>query len=167
MISSLQAYPADLTAWRDDLSFDNEPAYDLRRCADDFTFDLRKEARQAVSTRVLVADDSSTMRKIILRSLQAIGVSGAVQAADGDEALSRFKPGDFDLVLADWSMPGKSGLEVTDAIRRQDPNIPIIVVTTEAERARIPSPKLTGASDYLVKPFTSQALREKLDQYGC
>ncbi len=87
-----------------------------------------------MSTRVLVADDSSTMRKIILRSLTAVGVSSTVEAADGIEAVNLFKPGDFDLVLTDWNMPGKNGLEVITEIRAQDANIPIIMVTTVACR---------------------------------
>ncbi len=70
-----------------------------------------------MGTRVLVADDSSTMRKIILRSLQAVGVTEATEAGDGAEAVAAFQPGRFDLVLTDWNMPGKSGLEVTQEIR--------------------------------------------------
>ena len=70
-----------------------------------------------MTLRVLVADDSSTMRKIIIRSLLAVGAPGATEAADGAEAVALFKPGAFDLVLTDWNMPGKSGLEVVQAIR--------------------------------------------------
>ena len=120
-----------------------------------------------MSTRVLVADDSSTMRKIILRSLTAVGVSSTVEAADGIEAVNLFKPGDFDLVLTDWNMPGKNGLEVITEIRAQDANIPIIMVTTEAEKSRVLEAIQAGVSDYLVKPFTADMLREKLEKHGC
>ncbi len=120
-----------------------------------------------MSTRVLVADDSSTMRKIILRSLQAVGVSEVTEAADGDEAVDKFNPGDFDLVLTDWNMPGKSGLEVTQEIRKKDDKIPIIMVTTEAEKSRVMEAIEAGVSDYLVKPFTAETLREKLEKHGC
>ena len=120
-----------------------------------------------MSTRVLVADDSSTMRKIILRSLQAVGVPNAVEAADGEEAVKLFKPGSFDLVLTDWNMPGKSGLEVIQEIRKQDANVPIIMVTTEAEKSRVLEAIQAGVSDYLVKPFTADTLREKLEKHGC
>jgi two-component system chemotaxis response regulator CheY len=120
-----------------------------------------------MSTRVLVADDSSTMRKIILRSLQAVGVPSAVEAADGDEAIALFNPGDFDLVLTDWNMPGKNGLEVIQAIRQKDPKVPIIMVTTEAEKSRVLEAIQAGVSDYLVKPFTAEMLREKLEKHGC
>lgn len=120
-----------------------------------------------MSTRVLVADDSSTMRKIILRSLNAVGVSSAVEAADGDEAVGLFNSGDFDLVLTDWNMQGKTGLEVTQNIRARDANVPIIMVTTEAEKSRVLEAVQAGVSDYLVKPFTADTLREKLEKHGC
>lgn len=118
-------------------------------------------------TRVLVADDSSTMRKIILRSLQAVGVTDITEASDGSEALAIFKPGEFDLVLTDWNMPGMTGLEVLQGIRTQDANIPVIMVTTEAEKTRVLQAIQAGVSDYLVKPFTADTLREKLEKHGC
>ncbi len=117
--------------------------------------------------RVLVADDSSTMRKIILRSLQAVGVNEATEAADGSEALSLFKSGKFDIVLTDWNMPGKTGLEVVEEIRARDAKVPIIMVTTEAEKGRVMQAIQAGVSDYLIKPFTADTLREKLQKHGC
>lgn len=119
-----------------------------------------------MSPRALVADDSSTMRKIILRSLQAVGVPEAVEAADGSEAVSLFKPGEFDLVLTDWNMPGKTGLEVVQEIRAKDPKVTIIMVTTEAEKSRVMQAIEAGVSDYLIKPFTADTLREKLVKHG-
>lgn len=118
-----------------------------------------------MSTRVLVADDSGTMRKIILRSLNAVGISSAVEAADGEQAVALFKPGEFDLVLTDWNMPGKTGLEVIKEIRAQDPKVPIIMITTEAEKRRVLEAVHAGVTDYLVKPFTPDTLREKLDKH--
>ncbi|GAA4422261.1 MULTISPECIES: response regulator [Bremerella] len=120
-----------------------------------------------MAVRVLVADDSSTMRKIILRSLQAVGVPSAVEAADGEEAVKIFKPGEFDLVLTDWNMPGKSGLEVIQEIRKIDKDVKIMMVTTEAEKSRVMEAIQAGVSDYLVKPFTADTLREKLEKHGC
>ncbi len=120
-----------------------------------------------MGARVLVADDSSTMRKIILRSLQAVGVTETVEAADGAEAIALFQPGKFDLVLTDWNMPAKTGLEVVQEIRSQDPKVPIIMVTTEAEKGRVMQAIQAGVSDYLVKPFTADTLREKLEKHGC
>lgn len=120
-----------------------------------------------MTTRCLVADDSSTMRKIILRSLNAVGVTEITEAGDGEEAIKAFGGGEFDLVLTDWNMPGKSGLEVVQAIRAMDAKVPIIMVTTEAEKARVMQAIEAGVSDYLVKPFTAETLREKLEKHGC
>jgi len=120
-----------------------------------------------MSTRVLVADDSSTMRKIILRSLTAVGADSAVEAVDGQEAVDKFNPGNFDLVLTDWNMPKKNGLEVITEIRAMDANVPIIMVTTEAEKSRVLEAIQAGVSDYLVKPFTADMLREKLEKHCC
>ena len=120
-----------------------------------------------MSTNVLVADDSATMRKIIIRSLNAVGITSVVEAADGSQAVAlfMFKPGTFDLVLTDWNMPGKTGLEVTREIRAQDAKVPIIMITTEAEKGRVIQAIQAGVTDYLVKPFTAETLREKLDKH--
>lgn len=120
-----------------------------------------------MTKKALVADDSSTMRKIIIRSLHSIGVSTAVEAVDGHEAVALFKPGEFDMVLTDWKVSGKSGLQVIQEIRAQDKSVPIIMVTTEAEKGRVLQAIEAGVSDYLVKPFTADTLRDKLAKHGC
>ena len=107
------------------------------------------------------------MRKITLRSLEAVGVTAPVEAADGSQAVTLFRPGQFDLVLTDWNMPGKSGLEVIREIRAQDPEVPIIMITTEAEKSRVGKAIDAGVSDYLVKPFTPEILRGALEKHGC
>jgi two-component system chemotaxis response regulator CheY len=106
------------------------------------------------------------MRKIILRALLAVGIKDVTEASDGVQAIELFKPGEFDMVLTDWNMPGKTGLDVLKAIRAIDAKIPIIMVTTEAERSRVMEAIQAGISDYLVKPFTSDTLREKLEKHG-
>jgi two-component system chemotaxis response regulator CheY len=113
--------------------------------------------------RVLVAEASSTMRKIIARALSA----AVVEAANGLEALKKFRPGGFDLVLADWDMPGKNGLELVASIRKLDADVPIVMVSTHAEKAHVLQAIQAGATDYLVKPFTADTLREKLQKHGC
>jgi two-component system, chemotaxis family, chemotaxis protein CheY len=118
-----------------------------------------------MSLNVLVADDSSTMRKIILRSLQAIGVPSATEAKDGEEAIALFKQGAFDMVLTDWNMPGKTGLDVIREIRAQNATVPIIMVTTEAEKRRVLEAIQVGVSDYIIKPFEADTLREKLRKF--
>ena len=114
---------------------------------------------------VLVADDSGTMRKIIIRILQAIGIPNATEAKDGDEAVALFKRGGISLVLTDWNMPGKSGLEVIREIRSQDKTVPIIMITTEAEKSRVLEAIQVGVSDYIIKPFEAESLRAKLERF--
>lgn len=118
-----------------------------------------------MSVNVLVADDSGTMRKIIIRSLNALGIQSVAEAADGNQAVAMFSPGKFDLVLTDWNMPGKSGVEVIKEIRAQDNAVPIVMITTEAEKTRVITAIQAGVTDYVVKPFTPQALQEKLDKH--
>jgi two-component system chemotaxis response regulator CheY len=107
------------------------------------------------------------MRKIIIRSLNAVGVPSAIEASNGDEALEMFRPGDFDLVLTDWNMRGKSGLEVTREIRKQDAEVRIIMMSSEVEKSHVMRAVQAGVSDYLVKPFTADTLRAKLAKHRC
>ena len=86
-----------------------------------------------MSTRVLVADDSSTMRKIIIRSLNAVGITDIVEAGDGEEAVDAFGVNEVQLVMLDWNMPKKDGLEVLKSIRVGGSSVPVMMVTTEAE----------------------------------
>jgi two-component system, chemotaxis family, chemotaxis protein CheY len=119
-----------------------------------------------MATRVLVADDSSTMRKIIIRSLNAIGIPDADirEAGDGAQAIEIFAGGEFDLILTDWNMPQRSGLEVIEAIRARGSTVPIIMITTEAEKRRVLDAIRAGVSDYLIKPFDAENLREKVEK---
>jgi two-component system chemotaxis response regulator CheY len=105
------------------------------------------------------------MRKIIIRSLQAVGINETTEATDGAEAVSMFNPGQFDLVLTDWNMPNKTGIEVVSEIRAKDAKVPIIMITTEAEKGRVMQAIEAGVSDYLVKPFTADTLRGKLEKH--
>ena len=118
-----------------------------------------------MSRKTLLADDSGTMRKIILRSLNALGITDVVEAADGALAIAAFQPGAFELVLTDWNMPNKSGLDVTREIRALDAQVPIIMITTEADRGHVVQAIQAGVTDYLVKPFTTDALQEKLSKH--
>ncbi len=114
--------------------------------------------------RALVADDSSTMRKILIRSLNACGLADVVEAADGAEALQLFGEQSFDLVLTEWNMPAKSGLDLIQAIRASGAKVPIIMITTEAEKSRVVEVIKAGVSDYVIKPFTAEILREKIEK---
>ena len=115
--------------------------------------------------RVLVVDDSTVMRKIIIRSLNAVGVTDIEEAGDGERAIQAFGEKNFNLVLTDWNMPKSSGLELVKAIRATGSEIPIIMVTTEAERLRVQDAIAAGVTDYLAKPFEADKLRAKLSKY--
>lgn len=115
--------------------------------------------------KVLVADDSGVMRKIIIRSLNAVGVTDVVEAADGQEAIQRYSEHPIDLILTDWNMPNKSGLELVTEIRAMGSSVPIIMITTEAQKGQVIAAIQAGVNDYLTKPFEAEDLRAKLDRF--
>ena len=116
-------------------------------------------------SKVLVVDDSGTMRKIVVRALNNVGFTDTVEAADGVEALAVFQANPIGLVMTDWNMPNKSGLDLTKDIRALGSKIPIFMITTEAEKERVVEAIQCGVTDYLMKPFTQDVLQEKLQKY--
>jgi two-component system, chemotaxis family, chemotaxis protein CheY len=114
--------------------------------------------------RFLVVDDSATMRRIVVNSLGRIGFNDCVEAADGIEALESFDPS-VDFVITDWNMPNMSGLDFVRALRGRDEGrtVPILMVTTRSVREDIVQAAQAGVSNYIVKPFTPQVLKEKID----
>lgn len=118
-------------------------------------------------TKVLVADDSGVMRKVICRSLLACNLPDVVEAADGAEAIKLFQSDTFDLVITDWNMPNQTGLEVIQEIRASGSQVPIIMVTTESEKKAVLQAIQAGVSDYLTKPFEVEDLAKKIDKFVC
>ncbi len=112
--------------------------------------------------KFLVVDDSATMRRILINSLQRIGYQDCVEAGDGAEALEKFDPS-IQFVITDWNMPNMSGIDFTRALRSQAPNVPILMVTTRSVREDIMAAIEAGVNNYVVKPFTPQVLKEKID----
>jgi len=114
--------------------------------------------------KFLVVDDSATMRRIVINSLQRIGYEDTVEAGDGKEALSQYTAA-IGCVITDWNMPNMNGLELVRALRgRPDgQNVPILMVTTRSVREDILAAIEAGVNNYIVKPFTPQVLKEKLD----
>jgi two-component system chemotaxis response regulator CheY len=114
--------------------------------------------------KFLVVDDSATMRRIVVNSLGRIGFNDCVEAADGIEALESFDPS-VDFVITDWNMPNMSGLDFVKALRGRDEgrSVPILMVTTRSVREDIVQAAQAGVSNYIVKPFTPQVLKEKID----
>lgn len=115
--------------------------------------------------KVLLVDDSGTMRTIQKRCLNKLGIEDVAEAEDGIQALQIFETATFDVVLSDWNMPNMDGLSLLKEIRQRNKQIPVIMITTEAERARVVMAIQAGVSDYLVKPFTPDGLKEKLEKW--
>ncbi len=113
----------------------------------------------------LVVDDSPTMRRIVINALKTFGYNDVVEAGDGNEALEKLKSEKVDFVITDWNMPNMSGLELTKAIRSdaQLQHLPILMVTTRGLKQDIIEALKAKVNNYVVKPFTPQVLKEKLD----
>jgi two-component system chemotaxis response regulator CheY len=120
-----------------------------------------------MSRKVLVVDDSGVMRKIIIRALNACGVKDVVEAGDGVEGLECFGQHAFDLVMTDWNMPNKNGLELIQGIRATGSEVPIIMITTEAEKKAVLQAIQAGVTDYMTKPFETETLLSKIDKFTC
>lgn len=116
--------------------------------------------------RVLVVEDSSTMRNIIKGSLRDLKITRIREADDGDKAIELLEHHEFDLVLCDWKMPTCSGLEVLQALRSKPElkDLPFIMVTAEAQKDNVISAIKQGVSNYIVKPFDSNRLRDKIEK---
>ena len=110
--------------------------------------------------KALVVDDSAVMRKVQIGALSRANIEDVDQAADGQEAVDLCNQNKYDLILMDWNMPNKNGLEAVKEIRGSGNKTPIVMVTTEAEKARIVEAIQAGASNYIVKPFEPASLRE-------
>jgi two-component system, chemotaxis family, chemotaxis protein CheY len=120
----------------------------------------------ASSIRFLVVDDFSTMRRIIKNFLTDLGYTNVAEADDGKTALPVLKSGVVDFLITDWNMPGMPGLELLKEVRN-DPatkKLPVLLVTEEAKREQIVEAAQAGVNGYVVKPFTAQTLKEKIDK---
>lgn len=116
------------------------------------------------STRFLVVDDFSTMRRIVRNLLKELGFANVQEAEDGVDALAKLRAGEFDFVVSDWNMPNMTGIELLQAIRADAKlkHLPVLMVTAEAKKENIIAAAQAGASGYVVKPFTAATLDEKL-----
>ncbi|MCX5761053.1 MAG: response regulator [Gemmatimonadetes bacterium] len=114
--------------------------------------------------KFLVVDDSATMRRIVINSLNRVGIKDIVEAADGAEALAKFSP-EIGFVITDWNMPNMGGVDLARALRAREDGktIPILMVTARSVREDIITAMESGVNNYIVKPFTPQILKEKID----
>ncbi len=116
--------------------------------------------------KILIVDDFSTMRRIIKNLLRDLGFNNTEEADDGNTALPMLKKGGFDFLITDWNMPGMSGIELLRNVR-SDPQLaklPVLMVTAEQKREQIVEAAEAGVNGYVVKPFTAQVLKEKIDK---
>ncbi len=114
--------------------------------------------------KFLVVDDSATMRRIVINSLQRIGFTDTVEAGDGQEALAKFDS-TIQFVITDWNMPNMSGTEFTKVLRSRDDgrHVPVLMVTARSVKEDILTAMEAGVNNYIVKPFTPAVLKEKID----
>ena len=116
--------------------------------------------------RLLVVDDSSTMRRIIRNTLERLGHTDVVEAEHGVEAWEKLSVDEsIKVVITDWNMPEMNGLDLVKKIRAEKKyeDMPIIMVTTEGGKAEVITALKAGVNNYIVKPFTPQVLKEKLE----
>lgn len=116
--------------------------------------------------RFLVVDDYSTMRRIVKNFLNDLGYANVQEADDGNTALPILKSGNVDFLITDWNMPNMPGLELLKAVRA-DPalaKLPVLLLTAEAKREQIIEAAQAGVNGYVVKPFTAQTLKDKIEK---
>ncbi|UZZ12672.1 chemotaxis response regulator CheY [Ectopseudomonas mendocina] len=119
--------------------------------------------------KILIVDDFSTMRRIIKNLLRDLGFTNTAEADDGTSALPMLQSGSFDFLVTDWNMPGMTGMTGIDLLRavRADErlkHLPVLMVTAEAKRDQIIEAAQAGVNGYVVKPFTAQVLKEKIEK---
>jgi len=115
---------------------------------------------------ILVVDDFSTMRRIVKNLLVEIGFKNIEEADDGNTALPILEKGGVDFLVTDWNMPGMPGIDLLKAVRANPAlaTLPVLMVTAEAKREQIMEAAEAGVNGYVVKPFTADTLKEKVDK---
>lgn len=116
--------------------------------------------------KILIVDDFPTMRRIIKNLLNDLGFNNIVEADDGITALPMLQTGSFDYLITDWNMPKMSGIDLLKAVRANSKlsSMPVLLVTAEAKRQQIIEAAQAGVNGYIIKPFTAETLKEKLDK---
>ena len=116
--------------------------------------------------KILIVDDFSTMRRIIKNLLRDLGFNNTEEADDGNTGLPKLQVGNFDFLVTDWNMPGMTGIDLLRAVRADEKlkSMPVLMVTAEAKKEQIVLAAQEGVNGYIVKPFTAQTLKEKIDK---
>ena len=117
--------------------------------------------------KILVVDDFSATRTIVINYLSKLGYKNTVEAEDGFSALARLKSALFDLVVTDWSMSDMSGLDLLKLIRADSDlkHIPVLMVTSEDLQGNIVTAIKAGLNDYIVRPFEEHTFKQKLEKF--
>ena len=116
--------------------------------------------------KILIVYDFSTMRRIIKNLLRELGFNNTVEADDGNTALPVLKRGGIEFLVTDWNMPGMTGLDLLKAVRAEPDlkTLPVLMVTAESKREQIIEAAQAGVNGYIVKPFTANTLKEKIEK---
>ena len=116
--------------------------------------------------KILIVDDFSTMRRIIKNLLRDLGFNNTAEADDGNTGLPMLQSGNFDFLVTDWNMPGMTGIDLLRAVRADErlKSLPVLMVTAEAKKEQIVLAAQEGVNGYIVKPFTAQTLKEKIEK---
>ncbi|MCB9837960.1 MAG: response regulator [Phycisphaeraceae bacterium] len=114
--------------------------------------------------KILLVDDSKTMRNIQKSVLTQLGYTEIEEACDGQDALSKIGAFQPELLLVDWNMPNMDGLTFVKTYRQTHKSTPIIMVTTETERSRVVEAIKAGVNNYVVKPFTPDLLSQRINE---
>jgi two-component system chemotaxis response regulator CheY len=114
--------------------------------------------------KILVVDDFPTQRKLMKRSLSSLGFENVKEASDGVDALEKLRAEEFEFIICDWNMPKMMGIDLLRAVRADEKlkRMPFLMVTAEVKRENIIEAAQAGVSNYIAKPFTVDALQEKL-----
>ena len=113
----------------------------------------------------LIVDSSPTMLRIIKNSLKSLGYNNIIEAVDGQDAIVNLNTEKVEFVITEWNMPGLDGLELTKYIRNDDSlkNLPVLLISSRTRKEDILEAMAAKVNNYLVRPFTPQTLKEKID----
>jgi len=115
---------------------------------------------------VLIVDDYKTMLRIIRNLLKQLEFDNVEEATDGAEALQKLRAGHFGLVISDWNMTPMTGLDLLKEVRADArlKDLPFIMITAESKTENVVAAKQAGVSNYIVKPFNAETLKEKIEK---
>ncbi len=116
--------------------------------------------------RILIVDDFSTMRRIIKNILRQLELNNVVEADDGTTAWEILNKDHINFIISDWNMPQMTGIELLRKVRASEDygHLPFLMVTAEAQQANIIEAAQAGVSNYIVKPFTAETMKQKIDK---